>query len=246
MARADTSIGGDGNRFPATTQGILASLRQPVSQTPSAGLEVLCRRYWKPVYRYVRTVWAKSNEDAKDLTQAFFAWLLEGNPLNRYDPALGGFRPFLKIMLQRFIGHQHAALRRLKRGGGALVLSLDEDLSPLSESLPDSRATDPETVFDRAWFKELLAQTLTQVKEAFLSRGDTLTFRVYEDYELRPEPERPTYKDLAARLNLSERDIKSRLFAAREEIRLTLRSTLSQLTVSDQELREEWNGLLGG
>src|SRR5688572_22453356 len=105
MKSTDTSLGGADARFPETAS--------QVGTDP----EALARAYWKPVYAYVRLAWAKSNEDAKDLTQAFFLWLLEERALDGYDPARGGFRPFLKVLLRRFVGHQDRALGALRRGG---------------------------------------------------------------------------------------------------------------------------------
>jgi len=113
----DTSLGGDGDRFPETG----GDIRSLLGQDPSR-LELLCRRYWKPVYAYVRIAWSKGNEDAKDLTQAFFLWLMEGETLARYDAEKGGFRAYLKTLLKRFVGHEERALQRLKRGGDARIV----------------------------------------------------------------------------------------------------------------------------
>ena len=83
---------------PATTWGMLSSLRGRDEEARRAGLRELALRYWKPVYRFARVAWAKSNEDAKDLAQAFFLWMTEEPALDSYDPAKGGFRTFLKIL----------------------------------------------------------------------------------------------------------------------------------------------------
>jgi len=92
-----------------------------------AGLEDLIRRYWKPTYRYIRAAWAKSSEDAKDLTQAFFLWTMEKDVLSRFQPQRGGLRIYIKFMLRNFVRNQDEALRRLKRGGGVRLLPLDDE-----------------------------------------------------------------------------------------------------------------------
>ncbi len=90
MNPGDTSLGGPHRGFPATTWGMVRQLADSSGSQRREGLEALCRRYWKPVYRYLRIGFAKSNDDAKDLTQAFFAWLLEGDVLERYRPDRAG------------------------------------------------------------------------------------------------------------------------------------------------------------
>src|SRR5258706_11610025 len=98
MNAGDTSLGGDHKRFPETTWSLVSKLRTPGEGPDRAGLETLCHRYWKPVYRYVRMAWAKSNDEAKDLVQAFFLWLLEGDALAKYEPGRGSFRGYLKLL----------------------------------------------------------------------------------------------------------------------------------------------------
>src|SRR6185436_15636171 len=98
----------------------------------------ICRRYWKPVYAYVRAAWAKNNESAKDLTQAFFLSLLEDERLKEFDASRGNFRGYVKMLLRSFVGHQDRALAALKRGGGAAVLSLNHDASGIEQHVADA------------------------------------------------------------------------------------------------------------
>jgi RNA polymerase sigma-70 factor (ECF subfamily) len=232
MATPDTSLGGERRGFPETTWGLVSRLTDPSTQR--AALETLCARYWKPVYRYVRIAWSKSNEDAKDLAQAFFAWLLEGDALARYRPEKGGFRAYLKTLLRRFVGHQELALQRVKRGGGVIPLPLDTDL------VEDPKG-DPEKAFDRAWVVDMVNRAIDRVR----ARGPEIAFRVYESYELVPPAERPTYVALAARLGIGENDVKAHLFAVRGEVRAELRAELVEITGGAAELEEEWQSLFG-
>src|SRR5436309_796860 len=103
MRAADTSLGGPREDFPKTIGDMVARARDPSAEVRRLGFEELGRQYWKPIYRYARVAWAKSNEDAKDLTQAFFLWLMEGDALDRYLPGRGSFRSFLKALLRHFL-----------------------------------------------------------------------------------------------------------------------------------------------
>jgi RNA polymerase sigma-70 factor (ECF subfamily) len=224
MKPGDTSLGGGEKAFPETTMGFAAGL--PGGE--AASLETLCRRYWKPVYGYLRIAWAKSNEDAKDATQAFFAWLLEGDALRRYEPAKGGFRAYLKVLLRRFAGHDERDRHRLKRGGAGPVLPLEGDLPGLPSG------DDPEKAFESVWFEEVVNDALRQVRDARPDR-----FRVYEAYAMVAEP--PSYAELAARMNLTVGEVEKALYFVREEIRAEIRRRLAR----DGEVEDDWKRLLG-
>lgn len=232
MAHADTSLGGGDRRFPETTWGMVARLRDASPEGYRSGLETFCRRYWKPAYRYIRAAWSKSNEEAKDLAQAFFLWLLDAETLRQYAPEKGGFRPFLKLLLRRFVGHQEVALARLKRGGGTRILPIEE-----SDVAAEPGETDPERIFDRAWIREVVNQAIDRVR----AQSEALVFRVYEEYDLSPSP--PTYSELALQLGIPEKDVRKHLFDVRERVRTEIRAELTRLTADPKELEEEWNGL---
>ncbi len=123
-----------GRSFPRPRGGPVSRVRKEHAQRQQ-GLDDLCARYWKPIYGYVRRAWRKSNEDAKDLTQAFFLWLVDGEVLKKYDPGQGSFRFYLKGLLCGYVSNHKQAVRRLKRGGNVPRVTLDEELG-----LPDSKA----------------------------------------------------------------------------------------------------------
>lgn len=227
MHSGDTTLGGGDRAFPETTIGFSGGLRGPQAR------EELCRRYWKPVYSYIRIAWAKSNEDAKDVAQEFFLSILEDGLLERYDPARGGFRAYLKVLLRTFVAHGERDLRRLKRGGGARLLPLDGELPILSGA-----ESDPEKAFERVWLQDLVDQAIARVRSRNAER-----FRVYEAVAMGAE--RLSYADAAARLGLTVSEVEKSLYLVREEIRRELRAALAEGAGSDRELDDEWKRLLG-
>jgi RNA polymerase sigma-70 factor (ECF subfamily) len=245
MRDLDTTAGGPGGRFPETAQDILSGLRARPGEELRAAFSALCQRYWKPVYMYVRIAWAKTNEDAKDLTQAYFLWLLESESLQKFDAARGSFRGYLKGTLRSFVGHQEAAMGALKRGGAARVLSLEGAPPSLEEIVPDARSADPEKIFESLFVVELIERAVSRVRERYRSQGKEAAFRVYEEYVLAQAAPRPTYQELAGRYGLREREIESVLEKLRLEVRQEIRNELAETTPDDRSLEEEWNGLFG-
>lgn len=152
----DTDIGGHRGRFPATRHSVLQGVGSADSQVRRRAFETLVDAYWKPVYKYVRIKWGEGNEDAKDLTQDFFALALEKGFFERYEPSRARFRTYLRTCLDGFVSNQRKAAKRLKRGGGTESLSLDfEDaegeLRPYE--IPDG--LDMEEYFHREWMRHL-------------------------------------------------------------------------------------------
>lgn len=245
MRTGDTSLGGAQQGFPVTLWEVLSRARDGDARVRREGWEDLSRRYWKPVYQYVRIAWAKSNEDAKDLTQAFFLWLIEGEALERYKPERASFRAYLKSLLKHFVQHQEDARRRLKRGGGVRILELDGSLASVKNLLPDPAGADPEKVFDRAWRNTLVADAVGRVRARLHSQGRELQFRVYEAYDLVAPAERPTYAELAGRFEIREKDIDNHLIAVREALRSEVREEIAKLTVDRDDLEREWHALFG-
>src|SRR5262245_30432523 len=103
----DTDLGGANRHFPSTCwsrfSGNPAGSREAV--------ESLAEGYWKPVYAYIRSKWAKTNEDAKDATQDFFVWMVEGDFISRADPSRGRFRAFVKVALDHYLGGEERKRR---------------------------------------------------------------------------------------------------------------------------------------
>lgn len=239
---ADTSLGGAWRSFPATTWGMVSRLRDASPAAAAGGLDTMCRRYWKAVYTYIRVAWHKSNEETKDLTQAFFLWLMEEEPLRKFVPDRGGFRGYLKVLLRRFVGHRDVADRRLKRGGDVVHVPLEGDVSETA-TLPSGISA--EEAFDATWLSTVLEHAVAEVRSALESRGRHVAFQVFEAHDLCPAEKPPTYAEIAGRLGLKETQVRDHLAAVREQVRAVAREELRRVTVDDEELRGEWRELFG-
>jgi RNA polymerase sigma factor (sigma-70 family) len=223
MQPGDTTLGGPRRGFPVTTWEGILRLRKREE------LAELCRRYWKPIYHHIRVAWRKSNEDAKDLTQAFFLWTLEGDALSKYEPGRGGFRAYVKLLLRHFLVNHEEALSRLKRGGAATFVPIHEEVVPTDD--------DPDKALDRAWLATVLQRAIDRTRERFRDRE--AWFRAFEEYEITGGQ---TYAQIAAKLGMKESDVRNRLFAVREELRRQILEELAE-TVEGDPL-EEYHDLL--
>jgi RNA polymerase sigma factor (sigma-70 family) len=233
MGSSDTTLGGPVRPFPSTmwSQVLGAGERSPEK------LNELLRAYWKPVYAYIRASWRKPVEDAKDLTQAFFAHLLEKDTLSRLRPDMGSFRGYLKQALKHFLidAERAAALRR----PATPLFALDEDVEASDES--------PDRAFDRHWFRCLTSTSLEALKDRLTGDDKAKTFEVFKRYVIdpsySPEPT-PTYRELAAQLGITEKDVDHALRHCSAALLEILRTGIRGYVESERDVDAELRRLL--
>ena len=247
MGSDDTQIGGGGARFPTTRWSAIVAARSDDPDERRRAFEVLIAAYWKPVYKYVRIHWGKSNEDAKDATQEFFARVMEKEFLSGYDPAKARLRTFLRVCVDGFVANLDKAARRLKRGGDAQILSLDwesaeGELRHLDPPAPDRL----EDFFEKEFVRSLFSLAVEQLRAECHARGKQTHFRLFEQYDLDDASDRRvTYDDLARQHGLAVTDVTNYLAYARREFRRIALEKLAAMCGSDEEFRREARSLLG-
>lgn len=239
---SSTNLGGEARSFPTTQGSWIGDLGSADSYRRA--IDLVCRRYWKPIYWYIRFKGSRTNDEAKDLTQAFLLQLLEDEPLRDYEPSKGRFRPFLKLLLKRFLGHDAEANRRLKRGGGIRILALDDPSFP-EEGLPDPRTADPEKAFDRLWAMELARGAIDRVRTRLRQLGKEAKFDIYSAIDLCRTENVPSYQELASRTGLGEHDVRNTLRDVRAMIREEIRGDLAETVERPEDLEAEWHELFG-
>jgi RNA polymerase sigma factor (sigma-70 family) len=205
-----------------------------------AALEQLCRTYWHPIYAYLRRN-GQSPEDAKDLTQAFFARLLERNTIARADRERGRFRSFLLASLKHFLAHEWEKARTLKRGGAIRFEPLQFDTAETRCAQPAAAGDTPDRAFDRQWAMALLDAVLGRLQSEYADAGKARLFEGLKDTLSGGRAEIP-YRDLALRLAVSEGAVKVAAHRLRRRYRELLREEIAG-TVADandveSELRE--------
>jgi len=243
----DTIIGGAGDRFPATHWSAIAALGSTTGDERTRAFSAVIETYWKPVYKYIRLKWGKANEDAKDLTQGFFTAAMEKDFFKSYDPAKARFRTFLRTCLDGFVANENKAAGRLKRGGNATILPLDFENAEYElkgVSIPAGDTMDE--YFEREWLRSLFGVAVQRLEEVCASRGKTTRFQLFTKYDLYEEVgKRPNYETLAGEFGISVTDVTNYLAFARREFRAIVLQKLRELTMNDEEFRDEARRLLG-
>jgi RNA polymerase sigma factor (sigma-70 family) len=225
-------MGGPHGQFPSTQLSLLEAASSGAA-LPNEALERVSVLYWKPVYRFIRVKFRKNNEDAKDLTQSFFATALQRDFFARFDPAKASFRTYLRMAVERFAASQHAAENRQKRGGGV-------EFEPVEEQAVTSES--PEDVFEREWQRQLFVLALDDLRAHCEGCGKQLQFEVFEAYDL-AGGDRPSYTDLAARHGVAETSVTNYLAWARRMLRQFVTERLRGVTAGERDLRDEMRRL---
>ncbi|MGA8223954.1 MAG: sigma factor [Candidatus Acidiferrales bacterium] len=248
----DTKIGGASGKFPATRWSAILAARSNVPAERSRALDAIVTAYWKPIYKYLRLRWGKSNEDAKDLTQEFLARLIEKQYLDDFDPAKARLRTFLRVCLDRLVANEAKAAKRLKRGGPAPHFSLDFAAAEveLSRAKPSLPPTAPPQALDdfleKEFIRSLFARTVDSLRESCSTHGKQLYFAVFEAYDLIDEENvHPSYADLASKFGIATTDVTNYLALARREFRAIALVKLGEMTASNAEFQREARALFG-
>lgn len=236
-----------GGAFPPTRWSAVVAARSDDPAERRRGLEILVAAYWKPVYKLIRARWNRSTEDARDLTQEFFARVIEKDFLAGFDPEKGKLRTFLRTCVDAMVKNDSRDALRLKRGGGAQVLSLDFETAEGELALagipaPDGRADE---LFEKEWVRSVFALALARLRAECEAQGKAARFRVFERYDVEDEDPRPTYAALASELGIAATDVTNHLAWARREFRRVVLETLREMTASEEEFRREARDLFG-
>jgi RNA polymerase sigma factor (sigma-70 family) len=214
-----------------------------LSDTPRAAeaLQRLCQSYWYPLYGYVRRR-GYSPHDAQDLTQGFFAHLLEHETMTKVDRAKGKFRSFLLASINHYLSDVWDKSRAQKRNAGQLI-SLDlESAETLYLQQPDDALT-PEKTFERRWALTLLEQVYDRLRQDYQRDGKGDLFEALR-FSLMGERSAVPYVELARRLNMNEGAVKVAVHRLRQNYRSRLRNQIAETVTTPQEVDKELRCLL--
>lgn len=220
--------------FPATRVSIVDGLASSNAERRDRSRAQLATAYWKPVYKYARLKWQLAPALAEDLTQSFFAHVLDRDVLASFDAERGRFRTFLRTCFDRFAVDEHRRSVAKRRGGG--TTSVHVDFAGAESELAMAVTADPETIFDAEWLRHLMQRAVDRLRQS-LGERKPLYLAVFERFH--GDDEAPRYADVAAELGIKVTDVTNWLAYARRELRRIALELLREITASDEDFAAE-------
>jgi RNA polymerase sigma-70 factor (ECF subfamily) len=200
-------------------------------------LDALCRKYWPPIYAFLRRQ-GHNPEDAKDLTQGFFAQLLRGHGLDSVHPSFGRFRTFLLACLKNHVRNELDKQRTQKRGAGQVIVPLSSLTSEVAARFEPRVTDDPLTAFQRQWAVTLITEVLGRLKARSAEQGKGELFECLSPF-LTDEADRGDYATVAVRVNMSEGALRTAATRLRGEFRKLLLEEVRRTVHNDEEVEDE-------
>jgi RNA polymerase sigma-70 factor (ECF subfamily) len=212
-----------------------------------SALETLCRRYWFPLYAFVRRE-GYTEHDAQDLTQAFFAQFLAKDYFHGIDRSRGKFRSFLLACMRHFLANARDFTRAAKRGGGRISLPLDFSYAEDRYLREPIGHWTPEKLYDRRWALEILHAVVERLESEWAEESRREFFLAVRDFVGGGEPTR-TYAEIGTQFAMTAGAVKTAVYRLRRRYRELLREeiahTVSDPAEVDDELRQLFTALAG-
>lgn len=213
---------------------IILQAANPDAPGSCEALEALCRKYWQPLYAYVRCS-GKNHDDAQDITQSYFQHLIEKNLPARVSPAGGRFRSYLLATLRNFMLTWHRDATTQKRGGTDVVhFSIDDD-----PTLTDKLSTTPEALYDQRWAQTMVKNALDQLAEQQAELGQSERFALMRPLLLEPERGATEQNKLIIEHGMTEGSIRTALSRLRAQFRNIIRENVAKLVEDPAEIDDE-------
>lgn len=222
--------------FRTTHWTVVLSATRDGSAKAQASWEELCETYWFPLYAFIR----KRGYDphtAEDLTQSFFAFLIEKDALGKVERQKGKFRSFLIASAKNFLANDWNRAQTAKRGGRYSFVAWEEECAEERYQLEADLQFSAEMVFDRTWASVLLERVQTQLAEEFRIAGKEELFQTLRTKLLGDDA--PAYVECAHKLQLSEGAIRMTVTRMRKRLRDILREEIARTVATPDEIEEE-------
>jgi RNA polymerase sigma factor (sigma-70 family) len=223
--------------FATTRWTVVLSAGRSDSTHARDALAKLCQAYWYPLYAYVRRQ-GHGPHDAQDLTQEFFARLIEKNYLGDVNREKGRFRSFLLASLKHFLANEWDKARALKRGGGHTIIPLEVDTAETRYSLEPPDPLSADKIFERRWALTLLEQVLAHLREEFVFSGKVALFEEFKGC-LTGDRDSLPYSEMGRKLGMSEGAVKVAVHRLRQRYRELLRAEIANTVAGPNEVDEE-------
>jgi RNA polymerase sigma factor (sigma-70 family) len=229
-------------QFPQTRWSVVLAACDSNEQQATRALDELCRAYWFPLYVYVRRRGA-SPEDAEDLTQGYFAALIERGYLTQVDRERGKLRSFLLTTLKHYLADEWGRASALKRGQGQRPISIDAANAEERYAMEPADEASPDRLFDRRWALTLLDNVLAALRANYSAAGQECLFDGLKKF-LAWNSTSEAYREAAAELGIKENAVRVAVFRLRRRYGDLLREQVADTVTSPDEVPAELEHLL--
>jgi len=227
----------DRSAFPQTRWSLVVSARDQDSPAAERALSELCELYWFPLYCFVRRK-GHSPQDAEDLTQEFFRLVIEKNFLATADAERGKLRSFLLTAMKHFLSDSWRAGNAQKRGGGKVILSLDQKTAEDRYLIEPSHEQTPEALFELHWAQNLLDQIMTKLRAVYHDLGKSDLFEALHEFIAWNSAE-GSYGEASAKLGITEGTARVTVFRMRKRYGELLRAQIEETVASPEDVAGE-------
>jgi RNA polymerase sigma factor (sigma-70 family) len=230
------------SEFHTTNWSLVLDAREEGSTRSREALSALCTAYWEPLYVFIRRQ-GHDPDEARDLTQSYFASLLERRSLRNMDPDAGRFRSFLLASLKHHLSDERDKARAQKRGAGRAPITLDVNTAERAYAIQPSHQITPETLFEKKWALTVLRRALSRLRDEFTRDGGERQFELLKDYLLGGENEVP-YRQVAGELEMTEAAVKMAVYRLRKRFGKSLRAEIADTVADEAQVDDEVYHLL--
>jgi len=226
----------------ATTHWSVVLEAQGESPAAEEALEKLCRTYWRPLYSFVRRQGIRP-EEAQDLTQGFFALLLERRDLNAVRKEKGRLRSYLLVSLKHFLADERRRAIAIKRGKGQRLIPLEELRANERADMEPADHLTAERIYERRWASTVLELVLGRLKDEYRAAGNSVLFDRLKQL-LPDEPGAPSQSDIAAQLGMAENAVRQAFHRFRQSYQLLLRDEIAHTVATPADIEDELRHLI--
>jgi RNA polymerase sigma-70 factor (ECF subfamily) len=226
----------------ATTHWSVVLTAQGESPAAQDALETLCRTYWRPIYSFLRRQGA-GTEDAEDLTQGFFAQLLERKRFDAVRKEKGRLRSYLLGALKYFLADEQRRAMAIKRGKGQRLIPLEELRAGEGIEMEPADPVTPEMIYERRWASTVLELVLSRLKDEYRAAGNSALFDSLKEL-LPDEPGAPSQADIATRLGITENAVRQAFHRFRQRYQLLMREEIAHTVATSGDIEDELRHLI--
>jgi RNA polymerase sigma-70 factor (ECF subfamily) len=225
-----------------TTHWSVVLEAQGESPAAQEALEKLCRTYWRPIYAFLRRQ-GIGPEEAEDITQGFFAQLLERRSLDAVRKEKGRLRSYLLGALKYFVADEQRRAMAIKRGKGQRLIPLEELRAGERIDMEPSDPMTAEMIYERRWALTVLERVLSRLKDEYVAAGNAALFDALKEL-LPDEPGSPSQAEIGARLRMTENAIRQAFYRFRQRYQALLREEIANTVATPGDIEDELRHLI--